>query len=1038
MLERLISRPIAVTMVLMVVVILGAVGGRMLPVGLVPDVDAPFVTVQVSSEGMAARELDETVVRPLRQELIQISGLVDMRSQTREGVGVIKLTFEQGIDIDYAFIEVNEKIDRSMSLLPKDTERPKAVKASATDIPSFYINMSLKDDSGDAVVGDELYPVSERFSDLSDFARNVIVGRIEQLEEVAMVDISGTVEREILVLPDEALMRQAGLALGDIETVLVNADVELGNLTIRDGEYQYNVRFRSNSATIDDIKGLYFNVGGRLFRLGDIAEVIEHPRKRQGMVSSDGKSAVTMALIKQSDARMADLRESLDELMSHFAVDYPEIEFTVTRDQTELLDYSISNLESNIAIGAILACVVIFMFMQDWKSPLLVSFTIPVALVLSLLVFYCMGITINIISLSGLVLGIGMMVDNSIIVTDNITARWQRGEKLSCAVVNGTKEVLTPMLSSILTTCAVFIPLIFISGIAGAMFYDQAMAVTITLFSAYLVTITVIPVYYNWFYRKQNGFKPSKALQKFDFGRVISFYDRGLEWLFAHRWVVWGSLALSVVGIVSMFMVIDKEKLPAMTYSDMLVKIEWNSRISAEENGRRSELMVAQAGEAVEQSTVMAGVQQFVLSHTEQSSVSEATVYIKCRTAADVERVQSLVSDYMERNYPEASYSFAASGNIFDMIFADHDATLTARLRSTEGEISDPGRLREVVAEIGRNLPNVNIPRVQVQENILYVARPEVMALYGVTYSDLVSVLRNALNENRIYTVTSGSESMPVVLGSDTKEMSRIMNGTFIRTRPVGGTDGETGDNKDKENTVAEIPVGTFMMQTTDADLKTIVSGAEGNFYPLDMEIDADMVPQVIETVRGVIEKTPDFEVSFSGSYFSNREMISQLVMVLTVSLLLLYFIISAQFESLVQPLIIMSEIVIDLFGALLVLWLFGQTLNLMSMIGLVVVCGIVINDSILKVDTINGLRKEGMELKRAIVEAGGRRLKAIVMTSLTTILAMLPSLSRGNMGADLQYPMSLVIIGGMIIGTAVSVYFVPIVYYEIYKPRKR
>lgn len=1033
MLDRLISRPIAVTMVLLVVVILGLVGGRMLPVGLVPDVDAPFVTVQVGSEGTAARELDETVIRPLRQELIQIPGLVDMRSQTREGVGVIKLTFEQGIDIDYTFIEVNEKIDRSMSLLPKDTERPKAVKASATDIPSFYINMSLSGDDGGVANGadPELYPVSERFSDLSYFARNVIAGRIEQLEEVAMVDISGTVESEILVMPDESLMRQAGLTVDDIETALAKADVELGNLTIRDGEYQYNVRFRSESATIDDIRQLYLNVEGRIFKLGDIAEVIEHPRKRQGMVSSDGRSAVTMAVIKQSDVRMDDLKEGLDELMAHFAADYPEIIFTVTRDQTELLDYSISNLENNIIIGAILACIVIFMFMQDWKSPLLVSFTIPAALILSLLVFYCVGLTINIISLSGLVLGIGMMVDNSIIVIDNITAQWQRGETLRRAVVNGTQEVLAPMLSSILTTCAVFIPLIFISGIAGAMFYDQAMAVTITLFSAYIVTITVIPVYYHWLYRRQERFAPSRLLERFDFGRVIAVYDRGLEWLFRHRAVVWSTLAVSIAGIVVMFVAIDKEKLPAMTYSDMLVKIDWNSRISAEENGRRSELIAQDAGEAVEQITVMAGVQQFVLSHSEQSSVSEATVYIKCRNSSDVEMVQGTISSYMNRNYPEASYSFSVSGNIFDMIFADREATLTARIRSTAGEISDPRRVQEIVSEIGRRLPGVNLSPVPVLENILYVARPEIMALYGVTYSDLVSVLRNALNENRIYTVTSGAESLPVVLGTDTRDMEKIMTGTFIRARIGEQTTG-------KDDRPAEIPVGTFMMQTTDADLKTIVSGAEGNFYPLDMEIDSDMVPQVIETVRQVIDRTPDFEVSFSGSYFSNREMIRQMIMVLVVSLLLLYFIISAQFESLVQPLIIMSEIVIDLFGSLLVLWIFGQTLNLMSMIGLVVVCGIVINDSILKVDTINGLRKQGMELKEAIVVAGGRRLKAIVMTSLTTILAMAPFLSRGNMGDDLQYPMSLVIIGGMIIGTMVSVYFVPIVYYEIYKPRKR
>ena len=222
-----------------------------------------------------------------------------------------------------------------------------------------------------------------------------------------------------------------------------------------------------------------------------------------------------------------------------------------------------------------------------------------------------------------------------------------------------------------------------------------------------------------------------------------------------------------------------------------------------------------------------------------------------------------------------------------------------------------------------------------------------------------------------------------------------------------------------------------------DTDLKQIVAGAEGDYYPLDLTPSTKDIPAVMATIRRCVADDDRFEVSFSGSYFSNRNMVGQLVGVLIVALLLLFFILAAQFESLVQPWIILSEIVIDLFGALIVLWFFGVSLNLMSMIGLIVVCGIVINDSILKIDTINTLRRQGVSLKHAILEAGQRRLKAIVMTSLTTILAVLPFLARGDMGSDLQFPMSLVIISGMTVGTLVSVFFIPLAYYEIYKPRR-
>lgn len=1018
MLRKLLDRPIAVTMTAIVLVILGIVSCRLLPISLVPDVDAPYITIQIPAQGISARQLNETVITPLRQQLIQLSRLTDLRSEAREGNGIIRLTFEQGSDIDYLFIEVNEKIDRSVASLPRDLERPKVIKASATDIPAFYINLTLRDEPP-SPGSDPLHPVSEEFSALSRFATRVITKRIEQLPEVAMVDLSGCVSPELLVLPDEAKLRQAGITMNDIEKALRRADIALGSLTIRDGEYQYSVKFQSAVSGKEDVERIFLKINGRLFRLRELARVIEHPRKRQGLVVSDGRSAVSLAVVKQSDARMSKLKSELDKQLVQFGRDYPDVEFTVTRDQTELLDYSIDNLIRNIISGALLACVVILFFMRDLKSPLLVILTIPVTLIVSVLVFYLLDISINVISLSGLVLGIGMMVDNSIVVVDNITARWLRGEELRRAVLQGTRDVVAPMLSSILTTCAVFVPLIFLNGMSGALFYDQAMAVAITLFVAYGVTITLLPVYYRWWYRNQEGFRPTAWLERFSFDRVIVHYERMLVWFFRHRAVMWSIYVIAFAGLVALFAEIGKERLPKMTYSDMLVRIDWNDRISAEENGRRTEELVSTLEGQVVQSTVMAGVQQFVLSHTDDTGVTEAVVYLKCRDASVVAAVQQSIRNYMAGHAPEARYSFGVSGNVFDLIFADREALLTARLRSTSGRAADPEQLQSLIGRIRDELPDLPIPPVAVQEDILYVARPEQMALYGVSYGDLLTTLRNALNENTLFTITAGDESLPVVVGNDLRNIGDLLDRTFIRTPD------------------AEIPVGILMRQTVTTDLKEVVAGAEGDYYPLDLTPRPKDIPAVMATIRRCVAEDDRFEVSFSGSYFSNRNMVEQLVGVLIVALLLLFFILAAQFESLVQPWIILSEIVIDLFGALLVLWLCGESLNLMSMIGLIVVCGIVINDSILKIDTINKLRRQGATLKHAVLEAGQRRLKAIVMTSLTTILAVLPFLARGDMGSDLQFPMSLVIISGMTVGTFVSVFFIPLAYYEIYKRRR-
>ena len=258
--------------------------------------------------------------------------------------------------------------------------------------------------------------------------------------------------------------------------------------------------------------------------------------------------------------------------------------------------------------------------------------------------------------------------------------------------------------------------------------------------------------------------------------------------------------------------------------------------------------------------------------------------------------------------------------------------------------------------------------------------------------------------------------TLPVVMGADVRDLGKVIQETSVR---------KNGQ---------EIPLSVLMIQSYESDLKSVISGAEGNYYPVDMELDGRDVRKAMAGVRDIVGDDGRFDAGFSGSWFSNRQMINELLAVLAIALVLLYLILASQFESLIQPLVILSEIVIDIFGALAVLWICGVSINLMSMIGLVVICGIVINDSILKIDTINRLRKSGYMLRHAIMEAGQRRLKAIVMTSLTTILSVCPFLARGSMGDDLQYPMSLVIIAGMVVGTTVSLLFVPMVYYEIYR----
>jgi multidrug efflux pump subunit AcrB len=974
-------------------------------------VDIPYVTVQASAPDLSARELNDAVVGPLRQRLVQIAHLKDIRSEAKDGSATMTLSFEEGQDLDLFYIEVNEQIDRAMGSLPR-IDRPKVFKAAATDIPAFYINMTLRDEGGN-------------FLRMSEFAEDVIAKRIEQLPEVAMVDLSGGVDREILVIPDLEALTRLGVSLGQFEQSISAANVNLSNLTIRDGEYHYNVKFHSFASSSEDIANVYFKVGERVLQVKDVASVVEREAARTGLARSDGRDAVVMAVIKQSEARMSDLKKGIAEQLDHFRKDYPQMVFSMSRDQTELLDYSIRNLLLNILMAILLDIVVIFFFMKDFRSPLLVALTIPVSLVISFFVFYAIGLSINIISLSGLLLGVGMMVDNTIVLTDNITARWQRGETLREAVVEGTKEVRGAMLSSVLTTCAVFIPLIFLNGLAGQLFYDQAIAVTTVLLVSYAVTVVVLPVYYWALYKKLPAFRPSPFLERFRFDGAMRLYDRTVTWCLSHKWIAWalplGCAALTAVCVWGM----RKEKLPPITYTDAILQIDWNEHITLDENRARIIALEQTVADASQQTTALVGVQQFVLGHSSDQSMSEASLYVSCGSARELVAVQERLSALVRERWPESISAWGSSGNIFELVFAEREPQLLARLRPATDEGLTVAGVREALGAVRTALPGVQVDEIPLKQDVLYVSDPERMALYGVSFSDLTNVLRNALNGNRLFEIVQGARSVPVVLGTDAEELAQILARATVSVSDAEVPGGRT-----------EIPAAALMRQTFEQDFKALVSGEDGNYYPVELDMPARDVPGAMGAIRRAVREDGRFDVAFSGAWFSNREMIRQMLLVLLVALALLFLILASQFESLVQPFIILSEVVIDIAVSLAFLWLVGVSINMMSLIGLVVITGIVINDSILKIDTINRLVRAGWEVEAAVHEAGHRRLKAILMTSLTTILAVAPFLSRGNMGADLQFPMALVVIVGMAAGTLVSLFYVPTVYAAIYRRR--
>ena len=1017
MIRFLLQRPIAVLMAFTACFIVGLVTYFTIPVSLLPDIAIPEITVQISGQNTSARELENTVVKPVRLQLMQVAGLRDIHSETRDGAGIIRLSFDFGTNTDLAFIEVNEKIDAAMNYLPREVERPRVVKASATDIPVFCLNLTLKTIEND-----------EAFLDLCQFAETVIKRRIEQLPEVAMVDITGILGRQLQIVPDMKLLDMADITLNDLESALSANNIEPGSMTVRDGYYEYNIKFSTLLRTPEDVQNIYIRKNDRIFQIKDLAKVAVVPEKETGLLLANGERAVTLAVIKQADENMDNMKEALAEVTDYFKSIYPDIEFTITRNQTELLDYTISNLKQNLSLGFLFICIVAILFLGDVKSPAVIGLSMVVSIIISFLFFYLFNMSLNIISLSGLILALGMMIDSSIIVTENIAQYRAKGDNLEEACIKGTTEVITPMLSSTFTTIAVFVPLVFMSGIAGAIFFDQAFAVTVGLMVSYFTGIMLLPVLYKLVYsipEIKHSFFNLKINNLIKEHTLDRFYDGGVDFIFRHKTTSLLFVAVTIPLCAILFYMIPKSRMPEIDQNELIAHVEWNENIHIDENRKRVTELFGEADRLGAQHTAYIGQQQFLLNRDRELSISEVELYFKTEETDAIAPLQQEISAWVKRNYPTAVLSFSPPETVFEKLFVTGEADIVAEFYARNKEQAPDAPTLQKLEKTLESKTGLAPVGVAFENQLNISIDHQKLLLYNISYEEVYRVLKTAFKENEVATLRSYQQYLPITLAGNEQTVDHILHNTLIRTQP---------DENQKTN---HVPLSAVTKITPGEDLKILTAGKNGEYIPFSfyqVENAEQLMENIRELVRSESKDKTNWDIDFSGSFFSNQQMLNELVVILFISILLMYFILAAQFESFLQPLIVLLEIPIDVAASLLVLWICGHTLNLMSAIGIVVTCGIIINDSILKLDAINELRKEGVPLMEAIHEAGRRRLRPIIMTSLTTIFGMVPLLFTFDMGSELQKPLSIAMISAMLIGTVVSLFIIPLVYWFIYR----
>ena len=489
--------------------------------------------------------------------------------------------------------------------------------------------------------------------------------------------------------------------------------------------------------------------------------------------------------------------------------------------------------------------------------------------------------------------------------------------------------------------------------------------------------------------------------------------------MFAHLRLCLFLFLMTIPGLMLVFMISERRQMPEIGYSDGIMYVDWNANISVEENDRRMGEVLRLCDDQTQTYTSMVGSQDFMLFHTREISSSEALAYLKGKNEELYEECQKRLQACISQRYPEATVSFAPSGNLFDLIFSSGQPELCIKLQDHLGHRPSVNQAEAYVDSLRRHFPSLDIPSVVVEDNLVLEADVEQMSLYGISYDQLYDRLRQMTGSNEVLRIHQGVVSQPVVVGATVADRNTLMAASI------------------KNQAGVDVPLQLLLKERKESEFKHLYGSEEGEFYPIELSTTKGHVSDVLDFVARSNQKSGELRASVSGDYFLSQQAVQQMVGVLLVSVLLLFFILAAQFESLVQPFIILSEIVLDIFVVLVILYLLRLAIDLMSMTGLIVMAGIVINDSILKVDTINGHRKSGMPLFESIVKAGRERLLPILMTSLTTIFSLVPFLSGGSIGADLQFPLSLTILVGMVVGTGVSIFFVPILYYVIYRKRK-
>jgi len=1020
-----IHRPVTMFMISGVITLLGVISLSKLPVDLMPEFEQPQLTVRTSYTGVGPLEMEELITRPMEQAVSAVPGVTRVESTSSEGNSQVRLNFDWGTDLSEAADEVRTRVDRMRNRLPEDADPPTIFKFDSNTLPVMQLGVEGDYD-----------PVT-----LRELAQNEISPRFERVDGVAAVNVNGGLRRQIHVELSKEKVTALNLSVNQVVNGLKqeNQNTPLGE--VYQGDATFLVRSQGQFTSLEDIRNLVVMTRqGVPVYLRDIAEVKDTTEQRRSFMRINGKPGVQLQVQKQSGKNTVEVAHKVKEEVERVNREVPGIKMIVMQDNSLFIERAIANVQEHALVGGVLVVLIIFAFLRDFRSTLIVCTSIPVSVIGTFALLYFGGFTLNTMTFGGLALGIGMIVDAAIVVLENTHRHLHMGKDRMTAAIDGSEEVWSAILASTLTHIAVFVPLLFLSGTASILFTQLSVVVMFSLVMSLFVAVTIVPVLCSRWLHTPDEEREAKGLMASLYRvsegfleRMDEGYRKAIHMALNHRPTVIVTAIALVVAAYLIYPMIGVELLPQTDEGEVNVNAELGvgTRVERTEEAllKLEDLVKANVPEAV---TIITnggggGNNNFGGGGGGGGQTNRGQIRIQLVPRDQRTRTNEEISIDLRRKLaglPGVIVRANPAGGNFQLQRLlggggnNQDARLALEIRGHD--LDDARRVAvdaQQLMEATPGLADVRIGREEGRPEIsVRVDRPKAATL-GLTVSGVATTIQTNVAGTTAAQFRERGNEYPIVVQlrqADREEVNDV--GDVLLSTPTGQV----------------IPAKNVMITTRDSgpvqiDRKNMERLTRVN---AQTEIPLSEAVAAVQARLDQIRVPPDFSVGFGSEVEEQAKSFQQLQLVLILAVLLVYAVMASQYESLRDPFIIMFSIPVAAIGVVLSLLLTGTSFSMQAYIGIIMLAGIVVSNAILLVDYINTLRQRDKMPLREAVELGGRtRLRPILMTSIATMLGLVPMAMGLGDGGELQAPLARVVIGGLLASTMVTLVLVPAVY---------